>query len=101
MYTYCFFCETGKCQSVANAVMQKTPCRVILPKQVQHTWSKGKMADIVHNLLPGYMLLNLVFRSSFSQNKLAQLSVARKPADFAQTEEVDDSGNTLEENHEP
>ena len=45
-------------------------------------------------------LLNLMFRSSFSQNKLAELIAVRKPADFAQSEEVDDSGNTLEENHE-
>ena len=45
-------------------------------------------------------LLNLMFRSSFSQNKLAELIAARKPVDFAQSEEVDDSGNTLEENHE-
>ena len=46
-------------------------------------------------------LLNLMFRSSFSQNKLAELIAARKSADFAQTEEVNDSGKPLEENHEP
>ena len=45
-------------------------------------------------------LLNLMFRSSFSQNKLAELIAARKPAAFAQNGEVDDSGNTLEESHE-
>ena len=59
VYTYCLFCETAKCRSVANAIMQKTSCRVILPKQVQHTWSKGKMVDIVHDLLPGYVFVYL------------------------------------------
>ncbi len=59
MYTYCLFCETGKCPSVASAVKQKASCRVILPKQVQHTWSKGKMVDIVHDLLPGYVFVYL------------------------------------------
>ena len=57
MYTYCLFCETGKCGYVARSIMQKIPCRAIYPKQVQHTWSKGKMVDIVHDLLPGYVFL--------------------------------------------
>ena len=57
MYTYCLFCETGKCGYVARAVMQRIPCRTLSPKQVQHTWSKGKMVDIVHDLLPGYVFV--------------------------------------------
>lgn len=57
MYTYCLFCETGKCGYVEKAVMQKMPCRAIYPKQVQHTWSKGKMVDIIHDLLPGYVFV--------------------------------------------
>ncbi|MBQ6961931.1 MAG: hypothetical protein IJQ33_05005 [Clostridia bacterium] len=57
MYTYCLFCETGKCDYVARALMQKISCRAIYPKQVQHTWAKGKMVDIVHDLLPGYVFL--------------------------------------------
>jgi transcription antitermination factor NusG len=57
MYTYCLFCETGKCGYVARAVMQKIPCRTLSPKQVQHTWAKGKMVDIEHDLLPGYVFV--------------------------------------------
>ena len=57
MYTYCLFCEAAKCCSVVSVVMQKTRCRAIYPKQVQHTWSKGKMVDIEHALLPGYVFL--------------------------------------------
>ena len=46
-------------------------------------------------------LLDLMFRSSFSQSKLAELIVARKPGNSVQTEETEDSGITLEESHEP
>ena len=59
MYTYCLFCDTVRCQLVANVLMQRMPCRAFSPKQVQHTWSKGKMVDIVHDLLPGYVFLYL------------------------------------------
>ena len=46
-------------------------------------------------------LLDLMFRSSFSQKKLAELISARKPSNSVQTEEPDDSGITSEESHEP
>ena len=55
MYTYCLFCETGRCDHVAKSIMRKISCRALYPKQVQHTWSKGKMVDIIHDLLPGYV----------------------------------------------
>ena len=32
-------------------------CRAIYPKQIQHTWPKGKMIDLEHDLLPGYVFL--------------------------------------------
>ena len=57
VYTYCLFCETGKCDYVAKSIMRKISCRALYPKQVQHTWSKGKMIDIVHDLLPGYVFV--------------------------------------------
>lgn len=59
MYTYCLFCETAKCQNIARSLMNKLPCRAFSPKQVQHTWSKGQMVDIVHDLLPGYVFVYL------------------------------------------
>ena len=59
MFTYCLFCETGKCGYVASIVAEQFSCRAISPKQVQHTWSKGKMVDIVHDLLPGYVFVYL------------------------------------------
>jgi len=58
MYTYCLFCETGKCDTLAKLFEIRFPCRAISPKQVQHTWSKKQKAvDRVRDLLPGYLFL--------------------------------------------
>lgn len=57
MRTYCLFCETQKCNYVARKAGLDFGCTAIYPKQVQHTWSKGKMVDIEHDLLPGYVFL--------------------------------------------
>ena len=57
MKAYCLFCETAKCEFVTRIAVQKLGCRPIYPKQIQHTWSKGKMVDIEHDLLPGYVFL--------------------------------------------
>ena len=57
VYTYCLFCETVKCHSVAEEITERLHCRAISPKLVQHTWSRGKAVDIVHDLLPGYVFV--------------------------------------------
>lgn len=57
MYTYCLFCETGKCDYVVRIAMQVYDCRAISPKQIQHTWDKGQYIDREHDLLPGYVFL--------------------------------------------
>lgn len=57
MRAYCLFCETAKCNYVANTIRQELGCTAISPKQIQHTWSKGRMVDIEHDLLPGYVFL--------------------------------------------
>ncbi|MBQ9196145.1 MAG: hypothetical protein IJ157_02790 [Clostridia bacterium] len=57
MYTYCLFCETAKCRYVASMVESLFPCRAIYPKQIQHTWIAGRMTDIEHDLLPGYIFV--------------------------------------------
>ena len=57
VYTYCLFCETVKCRSVAEEITERLHCRAISPKLVQHTWSRGKAVDIVHDLLPGYVFV--------------------------------------------
>lgn len=57
MYIYCLFCETVKCRGIAEAITDRFRCRAISPKQIQHTWSKGRQADIEHDLLPGYVFV--------------------------------------------
>ena len=57
MYTYCLFCETVKCGLIAQQAGQLFECCAISPKQVQHTWDKGKRIDRVNDLLPGYVFL--------------------------------------------
>lgn len=57
MLAYCLFCETVKCDIIAKNAEIRMKCTAISPKQVQHTWTKGKAVDIVHDLLPGYVFL--------------------------------------------
>ena len=57
MYIYCLFCATEKCDNIAKTAMELFDCRALSPKQVQHTWSKGKMIDRENDLLPGYVFL--------------------------------------------
>lgn len=57
MYTYCLFCETGKSKYVAGEATAHFGCKVIIPKQIQHTWSKGQMINRIRELLPGYVFL--------------------------------------------
>ena len=57
MNAYCLFCETEKCDFVAHAVKQVYECEAISPKQIQHTWDKGRFVDREHNLLPGYVFV--------------------------------------------
>ncbi len=57
MFIYCLFCEPGKSRFVMKAAEVTLGCRTISPKQMQHTWSKGRMVDIERDMLPGYVFL--------------------------------------------
>ena len=70
MYIYCLFCSTEKCGQIARRAAELYGCRAISPKQVQHTWSKGKMIDRENDLLPGYVFL-------FFQDRVENISVFR------------------------
>ena len=86
MYTYCLFCETGKCDYVARAAMQAYPCEAISPKQIQHTWDKGHFINREHDLLPGYVFL-------YSEEPILQPQDVRKNLDrvlrFLRTADLD------------
>ena len=57
MFVYCLFCATEKSGVIARTAEERFHCRAISPRQVQHTWSKGKMIDRENDLLPGYVFL--------------------------------------------
>lgn len=57
MKCYCIFCKTQQAEEVARALAKSFSCEAFYPKRIQHTWSKGKMTDIEHVLLPGYVFL--------------------------------------------
>ncbi len=57
MFIYCLFCEPGKSRFVTKVAEVTLGCRTISPKQMQHTWSKGRMVDIERDMLPGYVFL--------------------------------------------
>ena len=57
MKSYCVFGKTQRCEEIAKRLEQKLPCRAIYPRRIQHTWSKGKMVDLEHILLPGYVFV--------------------------------------------
>ena len=57
MYTYCLFCRTDKVRYIACETQDMFGCRSLVPKQVQHTWSRGKMVNRIRDLFPGYLFL--------------------------------------------
>lgn len=54
-YCYCLFCETKKCQQVANALEKAGIHRALSPKIIKRQRRQGKNIDILFDLLPGYL----------------------------------------------
>ncbi len=73
MNMYCLFCETGKCEYIRRAVIDTQACRVISPKQMQHTWSGGRMVDRERDLLPGYLFLYFEEEEKLNRIRLRQI----------------------------
>lgn len=57
MYTYCLFCDTVKCQEVAELVQRKQGLRAIYPMIIQRKWVKGTPLEETKVLLPGYVFV--------------------------------------------
>ncbi len=57
MYSYCLFCHSIKCESIALLLPQRMACRAISPKIVQRKWVKGSCIEEVKPYLPGYVFL--------------------------------------------
>ena len=57
VYSYCFFCNTVKCEAVAAAMCQKFDCKAFSPKIVQRKWIKGTCYEEIRAYLPGYVFV--------------------------------------------
>lgn len=54
-YVYCLFCETRRCQTIADQLQGKAVDTAFSPKIVKRQRKNGKNIDILYDLLPGYV----------------------------------------------
>ena len=57
MYSYCLFCATMKCGTIAFAIRQKFGYTAFSPRIVQRKWVKGQCLEEVKPYLPGYVFV--------------------------------------------
>ena len=57
MYAYCLFCETQKCEMIAQVIQSVYSIRCISPRILQRKWVKGECLEVSHPWLPGYIFL--------------------------------------------
>ncbi|MBR7040539.1 MAG: hypothetical protein IKI24_01715 [Clostridia bacterium] len=54
---YCLFCRSQYSDDIAMMASRLYGGVSFCPKQIQHTFKAGKMVDVVHKLLPGYVFI--------------------------------------------
>lgn len=57
MHAYCLFCETQKCERIAQIIQNTYGIRCISPQIIQRKWVKGKCLEETHRWLPGYIFV--------------------------------------------
>lgn len=57
MYAYCLFCETNRCNTIADLISHSFDCRCISPKVIQRKWVAGVPTEESYDWLPGYIFL--------------------------------------------
>ena len=57
MYAYCLFCDTVKCESVAEDIRRRYGWQSLSPKIIQRKWVKGVAFEELWPLLPGYVFV--------------------------------------------
>lgn len=57
MNSYCLFCHSSKCASIALLLPQRMACRAIYPRFVQRKWVRGSCREEVRDYLPGYVFV--------------------------------------------
>lgn len=57
MHAYCLFCQTQRCEEIAEAIRSITGYQCLVPRIVQRYWKKGQEEHRIHPYLPGYLFL--------------------------------------------
>ena len=57
MVAYCLFCETVKCEELAERIRREFGWMAINPRIVQRKWVKGTAYEDIRTLLPGYIFV--------------------------------------------
>lgn len=57
MYTYCLFCQTQRCKTIAQLLEIKGVDRAFSPQIIRRFRKKGVNVDLECDLLPGYVFL--------------------------------------------
>ena len=57
MYSYCLFCETQRCKTIAEYIHLNYGYDCISPQIIQRKWIKGISHEETHDSLPGYLFL--------------------------------------------
>lgn len=57
MIPYCLFCDTIKCELVAEQIERQLGHRAFSPKIIQRKWVKGTAMEETKTLLPGYVFV--------------------------------------------
>lgn len=57
MHSYCLFCETQRCKTIAEYIYLNYGYVCISPQIIQRKWIKGVPHEESHDSLPGYLFL--------------------------------------------
>ena len=58
MRAYCLFCETQRCEAIAEYIDKTmTGWHCIYPRVIQRKWVRGTPTEVSHTWLPGYLFL--------------------------------------------
>ena len=57
MFAFCLFCETQRCNTIAEYINRNYGYTCISPQIIQRKWIKGVPREEYHHSLPGYLFL--------------------------------------------
>ncbi len=69
-YCYCLFCETIKCNKIANKLVKEGIGTALSPQIIKRQRKNGRNIDLAYDLLPGYVFV-------FSEEPVEAISMLR------------------------